>query len=343
MRLGIMAGYSGAKIHLPMEMIKEADDLGVYAAWTSEAYGSDCITPLAWIGAQTQNIRLGTAIMQMPARTPANTAMTAMTLDQLSGGRFLLGLGLSGPQVVEGWHGVPYGKPLQRTREYVEIVRKIFAREEPLSHTGQEYQIPYSGADATGLGKPLKSILHGRADIPIYLASIGPKNVELTAEIADGWLPIFFSPQHYKAVYKAVIEAGFAKAGNGKSIENFEISPSVTVVVGEDVQACRDMVKPVLALYVGGMGAKGRNFYFDLACRFGYEGAAHEIQELYLSGDKGRAMAAVPDALVDDVSLCGPKERIAERLELWRNSPITTLNMMTHDIVGLRTLAELLL
>ena len=343
MRLGIMAGYSGAKLHLPMEMIKEADNLGVYAAWTSEAYGSDCITPLAWIGAQTENIRLGTAIMQIPARTPANTAMTAMTLDQLSGGRFMLGLGLSGPQVVEGWHGMPYGKPLQRTREYVEIVRKIFAREEPLSHAGQEYQIPYAGADATGLGKPLKSILHGRADIPIYLASIGPKNVELTAEIADGWLPIFFSPQHYEQVYKAVIEAGFAKAGNGKSIENYEISPSVTVVVGEDVQACRDMVKPVLALYVGGMGAKGRNFYFDLACRFGYEGAAHEIQELYLSGEKGRAMAAVPDALVDDVSLCGPKERIAERLELWRDSPITTLNMMTHDVVGLRTLAELVL
>ncbi len=280
MRLGIMTGYSGAKLHLPMEMIKEADKLGVYAVWTSESYGSDCITPLAWIGAQTENVLLGTAIMQMPARTPANTAMTAMTLDQLSGGRFMLGLGLSAPQVVEGCHGMPYGKPLQRTREYVEIVRNIFAREAPLSHAGQEYQIPYTGVDATGLGKPLKSILHGRADIPIYLASIGPKNVELTAEIADGWLTIFFSPQHYEQVYKAVIEAGFAKAGNGKSIENFQISPSVTVVVGEDVQACRDMVKPVLALYVGGMGAKGRNFYFDLACRFGYEGAAHEIQKL---------------------------------------------------------------
>ncbi len=269
MRLGIMAGYSGAKIKLSMEMIKEADRLGVYAVWTAEAYGSDCVTPLAWIGAQTEKIRLGTAIMQMPARTPANTAMTAMTLDQLSGGRFLLGMGLSGPQVVEGWHGQPYGKPLGKTREYVSIVRAIFKREKPVVHEGQHYQIPYQGPDATGLGRPLKSILHGRSDIPIYLASIGPKNVELTAEIADGWLPIFFSPDHYDNAYKARVEAGFAKSGNGKSLANFDIAPSVSVVVGDDVDACRNMIKPILALYVGGMGARGKNFYHDLACRYG--------------------------------------------------------------------------
>jgi F420-dependent oxidoreductase-like protein len=264
-----MVGYSGATINLPLELIKEADRLGYYAIWTAEAYGSDCVTPLAWLGPQTEQIHLGTAIMQMPARTPANTAMTAMTLDQLSGGRFLLGLGLSGPQVVEGWHGQPYGKPLAKTREYVNIVRAIFAREKPLVHNGEYYQIPYQGPDATGLGKPLKSILRNRPDLPIYLAAIGPKNVELTAEIADGWLPIFFAPQHYAESYQAQVESGFAKAGHGKSLANFDIAASVSVVVGEDVNACRNMVKPMLALYIGGMGAKGKNFYNDLACRYG--------------------------------------------------------------------------
>ncbi len=343
MKLGIMAGYSGATINLPMEMIKEADKLGVYAVWTAEAYGSDCVTPLAWIGAQTEKIHLGTAIMQMPARTPANTAMTAMTLDQLSGGRMLLGLGLSGPQVVEGWHGTSYGKPLGKTREYVSIVRDILKREKPVVHDGQHYQIPYQGPDATGLGKPLKSILHGRADMPIYLASIGPKNVELTAEIANGWLPIFFSPRHYDEVYKERVESGFIKANNGKSLDDFDIAPSVSVVVGQDVDACRNMIKPILALYIGGMGAKGKNFYNDLACRYGYEEAAAKIQELYLAGKKQEAAAAIPDELVDDVALCGPKERIKERLELWHNSPITTLNIMTFGIDGLRVMAELVL
>lgn len=341
MRLGLMVGYSGATINLPLEMIGEAERLGYYAVWTAEAYGSDCITPLAWIGARTEKIRLGTAIMQMPARTPANTAMTAMTLDQLSGGRMLLGLGLSGPQVVEGWHGQPYGKPLGKTREYVSIVRAILRREAPLEHEGEYYEIPYRGPDATGLGKPLKSILHGRADIPIYLAAIGPKNVALAAEIADGWLPIFFSPRHYDAVYRPHVEAGFAAAGNGKSLARFDIAPSVSVVVGQDVDACRSMVKPMLALYIGGMGARGRNFYHDLACRYGYEAAADKIQDLYLAGKKQEAAAAVPDELVDDVALCGPRERIRERLELWKDSPVTTLNVMTFAVDGVRVMAEL--
>ena len=341
-RLGLYIGYSGATIELPMEMIQEADRLGFYAVWTAESYGSDAVTPLAWIGAQTQQIHLGTAIMQMPARTPANTAMTAMTLDQLSGGRFLLGLGLSGPQVVEGWHGQPYGKPLGKTREYVSIVRAILKRDKPLVHSGEHYQIPYQGADATGLGKPVKSILHGRADLPIYLAAIGPKNVELAAEIADGWLPIFFSPRHYDAVYREHIEAGFVKGGD-KTYEQFDVAPSVPVVVGDDVASCRNMVKPMLALYIGGMGARGKNFYNDLAGRYGYEETARTVQDLYLAGDKGEAMNAIPDALVDDVALCGPKERIAERLALWRACPITTMNIITFTLEGLRVMAELML
>ena len=343
MRLGLMVNYSGANITLPMEMIEEADRLGYYAVWTAEAYGSDAVVPLAWIGAQTQRIKLGTAILQMPARTPANTAMTAMTLDQLSGGRMLLGLGLSGPQVVEGWHGVAYGKPLGKTREYVSIVRTIFARQTPLVHAGEHYQIPYQGADATGLGKPLKSILHGRSDLPIYLAAIGPKNVELTAEIADGWLPIIFSPAHYAESYQAQVEAGFAKAGKGKSLAGFDIAPSVPVVLGEDVAACRDSVKPFLALYIGGMGARGRNFYHDLACRYGFQEAADRVQDLYLAGQKDAAAHAIPNELVDAVALCGPKAHIAEKLEAWRASPITTLNMTTFDPAAVRVMAELVL
>lgn len=342
MRLGLMIGYSGARFELPLATIQEADRLGYYAVWTAEAYGSDSVTPLAWIGAHTEKIHLGTAIMQMPARTPAMTAMTAITLDQLSGGRMLLGLGLSGPQVVEGWHGQPYGKPLGKTREYVSIVRTILARQEALVHSGEHYQVPYQGADATGLGKPLKSIIHGRADLPIYLAAIGPKNVELAAEIADGWLPIFFSPQHYGAVFQESVESGFAKA-NGKSLAAFDIAPSVPVALGPDVDACRNAIKPHLALYIGGMGAKGKNFYYDLVARYGYEGAADTIQRLFLQGKKLEAAMAVPDALVDDVALCGPKERIAERLSLWRNSPITTLNLMTTDLTTVRTLADLIL
>lgn len=343
MRLGLMVGYSGAQISLPMEMIKEADRLGYYAVWTAEAYGSDAVTPLAWIGAQTTRIKLGTAILQMPARTPANTAMTAMTLDQLSGGRMLLGLGLSGPQVVEGWHGVAYGKPLGRTREYVSIVRAIFAREAPLVFQGEHYQIPYQGPDATGLGKPLKSILHGRRDLPIYLAAIGPKNVELAAEIADGWLPIIFSPAHYAEAYQAQVEAGFAKAGGDKSLATFDIAPSVPVVLGDDVDVCRASVKPFLALYIGGMGARGKNFYHDLACRYGFQEAADQVQTLYLAGQKDAAAQAIPDELVDAVALCGPQLRIAEQLEMWKASPITTLNMTTFDPAAVRVMAELVM
>src|SRR6266853_293905 len=244
MRLGLNVGYSGSQISLPMDLIQEADRLGFHSAWTAEAYGSDAVTPATWIAAVTKQLKVGTGIMQMPARTPAMTAMTATTLDHLSGGRFLLGLGPSGPQVVEGWHGVPYGKPLVRTREYVEIVRKIWARQQPLEHQGEHCQIPYRGTGATGLGKPLKSILHGR-QIPIYLAAVGPKSVEQTAEIADGWLPMFFSP-YRTHVYGDALAAGFRKAGNGKGLHNFDVAPGPIVILGDDVAGCLAFVKPVL-------------------------------------------------------------------------------------------------
>jgi len=338
MRLGLNVGYSGSQMKLPIELVQEADRLGFHSAWTAEAYGSDAISPAAWMAAVTKKMNVGTGIMQMPARTPAMTAMTATTLDQLSGGRFLLGLGPSGPQVVEGWHGQSYGKPLVRTREYVSIVRQIWAREKPLEHQGENYQIPYRGPGATGLGKPLKSILHGR-QIPIYIASIGPKSVQQAAEIADGWLPIFFSPKRM-SVYRPNLEAGFQKAGGGKSLKTFDVAPSVTVILGDDPQACLNFIKPVLALYIGGMGARGKNFYNELAVRYGYEAEAKKIQDLYLDGKKNEAMAAVPDALADEVSLCGPKERIRDKVAEWKESGITTLILALQQPEAMRVVAE---
>ncbi len=324
MRIGINVGYSGSTMSVNMDVIKQADDLGLHSVWAAEAYGSDAVTPLAWIAGQTKQIKVGTAIMQIPARTPAMTAMTATTLDQLSGGRFLLGIGASGPQVVEGWHGVAYGKPMKRTREYIEVLRQIFAREAPLTYESQHYQIPYQGSDASGLGKPLKSILHGR-QIPIYVAAIGPKSVSQTAEIADGWLPIFFSPERGMKIYKEGIEAGFAKAGNNKEYKDFDIAVNPNVILTDDVQAGIDMIKPMVALYVGGMGARGKNFYNDLACRYGFDAEAKEIQDLYLDGKKKEASAKVPNQLVDEVALIGPKERIRDRIAVWKESPVTTM------------------
>ena len=342
MRLGLSLGYWGARPGDALPLVQEAERLGYDSVWTAEAYGSDGLTPLAWIGALTSRIKLGTGILQMPARTPANTAMTAATLDLLSGGRVLLGLGVSGPQVVEGWHGVPYGKPLTRTREYVSILRTIWERKEPLDFQGEEYHIPIQGG--TGLGKPLKITIHPlRPRIPIYLAAIGPKNIALAGEIADGWLPIFFAPERESA-YLAPLDTGLAKRESPVSPEQpFDIAPSVNVVLGDDVAACRDLLKPMLALYIGGMGARGKNFYNDLARRYGYEAAAREIQDLYLDGKKKAAAAAVPDALVDEVALCGPKERIAERLEPWKQSRATTLILGTIQPEALQVMAELLL
>jgi F420-dependent oxidoreductase-like protein len=339
MRLGLTAGYSGAQMGVNIGLIQEAERLGFDSVWTAEAYGSDAVSPLAWIAAKTTKIRLGTAIMQMPARTPALAAMTAMTLDALSGGRFILGLGPSGPQVVEGWHGVPYGKPLTRTREYIAIVRKILAREAPLEHKGEHYQIPYTGSDATGLGKPLKSILHGRADLEIYTASIGPAGIACSAEVADGLIPVWMNPERFD-LFAPHLEKGFAKAGGGKSLATFDVAPFVTCIVGDDVAKCRMPVKGMLALYIGGMGARGKNFYNDFAKRLGYEAEAAKIQDLYLDGKKAEAMAAVPDRLVDETALVGPKERIVERLEAWKASPVPTMLVGTGQPEALRILAE---
>ena len=277
--------------------------------------------------------------MQMPARTPAMTAMTAATIDLLTGGRFLLGLGASGPQVVEGWHGVVYGKLLTRTREYVEIVRAILKRDRALEHHGEYYDIPVRGG--TGLGKPLKLIVHPlRPDIPVYLAAIGPKNVALAAELADGWLPVFFSPRRMH-VFRPSLEDGFARRKDGKTMDEFDIAPTVSVVLGDNVDACRMQIKPHLALYIGGMGAKGKNFYNDLACRYGYEEAAARIQELYLSGKKNEAIAAVPDELVDEVALCGPRERIRDQLAMWREAGVSTMICAAMSIDAIHAMAEL--
>jgi F420-dependent oxidoreductase-like protein len=342
MRLGLNIGYSGARMRLDMNVVTEADRLGLHSLWSAEAYGSDAIVPLAYVAARTEKIHLASGIMQMPARTPAMTAMTAMTLDQLSGGRFICGLGVSGPQVVEGWHGVRYGKPLVRTREYVEILRAIWAREQPLEHHGEHYDIPYRGTGASGLGKPLKSILHGRP-IPIYLAAIGPKSVAQAAEIADGWLPIFYSPHRAPKVYQPSLDEGFARAGGGKSLASFDVAVTVTVIVGDDVQACLDRVKPQLALYIGGMGARGKNFYNDLACRYGFEEAAKTIQDLYLAGRKDEATAAVPNELADEVALVGPTARIKDRLAAWRASPVGTMILAVGQPEVVRLMAELVL
>ncbi|HEX6724945.1 MAG TPA: LLM class F420-dependent oxidoreductase [Gaiella sp.] len=340
MRLGLQLGYDDPAFWV--ELAEEAERCGFHSVWTSEAYGSDAVSPLAWIGGRTERIKLGTAIMQMPARSPATTAATAATLDLLSGGRTLLGLGTSGPQVAEGWHGQAWGKPLTRTREYVEIVRTILRREEPLEHHGEHYDIPYAGDDATGLGKPLKIIIHPRrADVPIYLAAIGPKNVALAAEIADGWLPIFFSPERFAATHLPMLEEGFARRGGRP--DGWDLAAHVPVVLTDDadVQVARDFLKPLLALYVGGMGAKGQNFYTRLAERYGYADAAATIQELYLAGRKNEAIAAVPDALVDEVALVGGRDRIADRVAAFRDSGVTTLVLQARQPEALRLLAEL--
>jgi F420-dependent oxidoreductase-like protein len=316
----------------PLELIalaQEAERLGYDSAWAAEAWGTDAVTVLSWLAATTSTIKVGSAIMQIPGRTPANTAMTAATLDLLSGGRFVLGLGTSGPQVVEGWHGQPWGKPLTKTREYVEIVRAALRRDVVELH-GDQYDVPYAGTDATGLGKPLKLMLRPLRDsIPIYLAALSPKNVRLAFEIADGWMPIFFSPERARELF------GYEPR------DGFEIVPTVHVVLSDDVDAARDALRPMLALYIGGMGARGANFYNTLVRRYGYEAEAERIQELYLDGKQREAMAAVPDALIDEIALVGPADRIRDRLAAWREAGVTTLMIGTPDVGALRTIAEL--
>jgi F420-dependent oxidoreductase-like protein len=314
MKLGLNIGYASRKLTLPLELIREAERLGFDSVWTSEAYGSDAVTTSAWILANTQRIRVGTAILQMPARAPTMTAMTAMSLDHLSGGRFIVGLGPSGPQVVEGWYGASYAKPLSRLREYIEIMRKVEARKEPVTYEGYHYQLPYKGADSTGLGKPLKCILHPERPIPIYTASLQPKAVALSAELADGFFPIWIDPDK-PDVFEEWIQEGLARVGKPRSA--FDMAPFIGVVMGDDLQQCRDLIKPGLALYIGGMGARGKNFYNEYAIRTGWADAARSIQDLYLDGKKAEAAALVPDALVDAVALVGPADRIKGRLQSW--------------------------
>ena len=331
MKLGFYMGYAppGTSPLELIELAQEAERLGYASAWAAEAWGTDCVSVLAWLGATTTTIELGSGIMQIPGRTPANTAMTAATLDLLSGGRFLLGLGTSGPQVVEGWHGEPWGKPLAKTREYVEIVRAALRRE-VVEHHGPHYDIPYSGDGATGLGKPLKLMARPlRAEIPIYLAAIAPRAVEQALELADGWLPIFWSPEKARAVFPL-----------DRAREGFEIAPSVPAAVTDDVESGRDALKQYYSFYVGGMGARGKNFYNDLFARYGYEREAREIQDAFLDGRQRDAAALVPDEFVDEVALVGPVERIRDRLDAWRESGATTLLVSARDAATLRAVAE---
>ncbi len=328
-RLGFYMGYAqpGTNPLELLELAREAERLGYDSAWAAEAWGVDAVTPLAWLGAQTTTLKLGTAIMQLPGRSPANTAMTAATLDLLSGGRFLLGLGTSGPQVVEGWHGQEWGKPLGKTREYVEIVRAVLRRER-LEHHGEHYDIPVQGG--TGLGKPLKLMARPlRSDVPIYLAAIGPKAVAQTFEIADGWLPIFWSPERARDVFPL----DRARAG-------FDVAPCVPAVLTDDAESARAALKEYYSFYIGGMGARGKNFYNDLFSRYGYEAEAREIQELFLGGQQREAATKVPDSFVDEVALVGSVERIKDRLAAWRESGATTLLVSTRDAATLRAVAE---
>jgi F420-dependent oxidoreductase-like protein len=346
MKLGLLLGYSGAEMSLPIDLVREAEDLGFDSVWTSEAYGSDAVSPAAWLLAQTSKIKVGTAIIQMPARTPALAAMTAMTLQALSGGRFILGIGPSGPQVIEGWHGVPYGRPLTRTREYIEIIRKVLERKEPLAHEGFHYQIPYTGEGASGLGKPLKSIMHGDPALKIYTGTIAPAGIRTSAEVADGMFPFCMSPDKFEMMAPH-LEEGFAKAGGDKSLESYDILPFVRVALGDDLDQCRRPIKEQLALYIGGMGARNKNFYNDYAKRLGYEEAAVKIQDAFLGGQRAEAVAAVPDELVDEVSLVGPKERIVERLAAWKAAAaerqVDTLLAGGASKAALRVLAEAVL
>jgi len=341
LRLGLTtAGADGPAL---IEVVREAERLGFDSTWCGESYGVDAVTRLAWLGGQTTRIKLGSSILQIPARSPAMTAMTAMTLDQLTGGRFILGLGPSGPQVVEGWYGVPYGKPLTRMREYIAIVRTVLAREAPLTHQGEHYQIPYTGPGSTGLGKPLKCILHGRRDMKIYTAAISPAGLACAGEVGDGVLPLLMDPERSDLIEPSV-RKGMERAGRPVDFRNFDIAPFVPVVIGDDLDKCRQPVKEWLALYVGGMGARGKNFYNDYAVRLGYEGEAAKIQDLYLGGKKAEAAAAVPDRLVDSVALVGPPARIRDRLEAWkaaaRRGSVGTLILMKADLAAVRLVAE---
>lgn len=338
MKFGLSLGYWGsAKPADHAQLVALAEELAFDSVWTAEAYGSDALTPLAWLGASTSTVKLGTSIIQMSARTPVATAMAAMTMDHLSEGRFILGVGVSGPQVVEGWYGQPFPKPLARTREYITILRQAFARER-VAFSGEFYQLPYEGG--TGLGKSLRSTLHPqRPDIPIMLAAEGPKNVALAAELADGWLPLFYSPyndQHYRDA----LAKGFAREGAHSTPDSFEIAAPVSVIVADDVETAADRLRPSLALYIGGMGAPGANFHYDAFVRMGFAAECEKIQELYLTGRKDEAAAAVPTSMAEQVALIGPKDKIRSEFGAWDESLLTTM-LVTPNEATMRLVAEL--
>jgi F420-dependent oxidoreductase-like protein len=341
LRLGLNLGYwAGGPPPGAAEAVQAADELGFDSVWTAEAYGSDALMPLAWWGAATDRIKLGTAIVQISARTPAATAMAAMTLDHLSGGRVILGLGVSGPQVVEGWYGQPFAKPLARMRQYIGILRDIWARQGPVTSDGPHYQLPL--ADGTGLGKPLKSSVRPlRSDIPIYLAAEGPKNIAMAGELCDGWLALFYSPYH-DGFYRDALQDGLARPGAHRTSDEFEVAATVPVIVTDDVESAADALRPMYALYFGGMGARGTNFHANVAIRMGFEAEVEKIQELYLSGHKDEAAAAVPTRLLEQLTLIGPPDKIRHDLEAWRDSIVTTL-LVGGDAATLRTVAEIVL
>ena len=337
-----LPGHAG----IDMEHVFEAERLGFDAVWAGEAYGTDAVSPVAWVLARTERIKAGTSIMQMPARSPACAAMTAMTLQALSGNRFLCGIGPSGPQVVEGWHGVAFGKPIGRTREYVAIIRQVLERKAPLEHHSEHYDIPYAGPGASGLGKPLRSIIHGDPSLKIYTASIAAAGLRVAGEVADGNLPFFMSPKRAEAIIGPTLE-GRAKAGRSPDLADFDNAPYVRVSMGEDLAKCRDALRPGLAFYIGGMGARSRNFYNDLTKRIGYEAAAAEIQDLFLDGKRNEAAAAVPDKLIDEISLIGPPARIRDRLQAWhdiaKKNWIGSLVLAGADAAAMRVVAEAVL
>lgn len=335
LKLGLQLGYWGALC--PGEnhtvLAQEAEKLGFDSVWTAESWGNDCFTPLTWIGAQTSTIRLGTSVAQLSARTPAACAMATLALDALSGGRMILGLGVSGPQVVEGWYGQPYSKPVTRTREYVEIIRKVLARQAPVTSDGEFYPLPYNGPGSWGMGKPLKSITHPlRADVPIFIGAEGPKNVTQTARIADGWLPLYYSPYRQEVYADQLVDA---KPG-------FEICPTVMMNFNENLEEALYPVKAMLGFYIGGMGSAKRNFHKELMARMGFPDEAEQIQNLFMEGKRDEAIAAVPDQFADEISLCGPRDRVKEKLQDWENSPVTSL-LINGDVNFLREAAQLVL
>ena len=335
LKLGLQLGYWQAQPPPDLTgIVQEAESLGYDSIWTAEAWGSDAFTPLAWIAAHTSRVRLGTAVVQLSARTPTAAAMATLTLDHLSKGRVMLGLGVSGPQVVEGWYGQPFGKPLARTREYVDVIRQVLRRDAPVQNDGPHYPLPYTGENAWGLGKPLRSITHPlRPEVPIFLGAEGPKNVALAAEICEGWLPLYYSP-YRPEVYADSLK--HAKPG-------FEIATTVAINVTDDVAAGLVPIKAMLGFYIGGMGAKRRNFHKELLGRMGFEAEADKIQELFLEGKRAEAIAAVPEQFADEISLVGPPERIRDRLQAWRETPVTSLLIGSHDVEQLRRAAELVL